>query len=161
MSAITNDVMDSSKLIFASCQQLPVRKYLFIQQEPDATIDLSALGHSIRKERIISVAPEKDIDQTIKNFLIHKLRKYYLTNLWIGFLVLFGIEGLKGGVLRYISKNGTISTEAMLHWRKIAEIGLPLVSLVIMIWLCIVGYRVVTTASVIKIKQEPTAIKEK
>ena len=49
----------------------------------------------------------------------------------------------------------------MLHWRKIAEIGLPLVSLVIMIWLCIVGYRVVTTASVIKIKQEPTAIKEK
>lgn len=146
--------MDNSKLILASCKQLPVRKYLFIQHHIDTKVDLMVQRLSIKKERIIFVEPEKDIEQTIKNFLIQKLRKFYLTNLWIGFLILFGIEGLKGEILRYIEHNDVLSTETILHWRKLAETGLPLVSLVIMIWLCVVGYRVVTTASGIKIRQE-------
>lgn len=161
-SAIINKRMKSSisKIVLASSSQLKSRKYVIVQSENaiDDEALQSYLGNSFKKNKIVSVGPEKDFEETIKMFLITNLRKYYIAILWSGFGLLVVIEGIRSAILKYLNK-GVADIERALHWRKLAEIGLPLVSMVVMILLCVTVYRLLTTASIIKIKKESIDLK--
>jgi|GEM_PF-1711625 len=146
-----------SRIEIISTKQRPNSKYIAVH---NSNYNASSVGpeydiiNTFPPKKVLIIPAEKDFDHVIKIFLIKKLRKYYVTVLWIGFLVLFALEILKSE-FKKIGAKADIDLATSLHYRKIAEIALPLVSMVIMIFLCITVYRLLSTASIIKIKRSP------
>jgi hypothetical protein len=103
---------------------------------------------------VLIIPPEKDFENAIKIFLISKLRKYYITVIWSGFLILFLLELIKSELKKYVGKPN-IEIETSIYLRKIAEIGIPMISLAVMFFLLISVYRLLSTASIIKVRSIP------
>lgn len=152
--------MGFSRIEIISSKQGPNREYLAVQKSNnDVSFDKfeSEFISKYPSKKVLMIPPEKDFEFAIKIFLISKLRKYYISVLWIGFLILFILEVGKSEIKKYGVKPN-IDIETSLYLRKIADIGIPLISLSIMVYLIISVYRLLCTASIIKVRS--TAIEK-
>lgn len=126
---------DEMKLAFISSRQLGAKRYLAIQHnEP---IRYERVIHSekyISAKDLLYVNPSTDLEYGIKQFLANKLRTRLIIKLGIGFGLLISMQKLKSSQ----------SIEILNEFLSIIQIAL-------MVYTCILGYRIVRTASMVEI----------
>ncbi|MEN5058914.1 hypothetical protein [Sphingobacterium kitahiroshimense] len=146
-----------SRLEIISTKQRPRRKYLAVQNSNNESTLLNTQSEIIStfpSNKVLIILQEKDFENAIKIFLISKLRKYYVSVLWIGFFILCLLEFVKSVIKKYVDKPN-IEIETTIYLRKIADIGIPMISLAVMTFLLISVYRLLSTASIIKVRSLP------